>query len=189
MERSGNYGPPLAFFLYAGWGSSVKDWLRPIQTFTLTENKIEIIKWVLRWSIAVQLISHGLYGVIEGKQLLIEHFGSVGLPGPWMNPDSFLITVGWFEIGLGALILLKPIRAAVLLAILWEVFIGLLFPISGLPVSEHPQAYLIFRTLERFGDYAGPFALLLLMSYRPWSARVEPAPAPPRTTAEIAVDR
>ena len=189
LERSGNYGPPLAFFLYAGWGRSVKDWLRPIKTFTLTANKIEIIKWVLRCSIAVQLISHGLYGVVEGKQLLIGHFASVGLPGTWMDPESFLITIGWLEIGMGALILLKPIRATVLLVILWEVFLGLLFPISGLPESEHPQAYLIFRTLERFGDYAGPFGLLLLMSYRPRSARVEPMPTPPRTTEEIAVGR
>ena len=71
LERSGNYGPPLALFIYAGVGRSVKDWLRPVQTFNLTESKIEIIKWVLRWSIAVQLISHGLYGVVEGKLLLI----------------------------------------------------------------------------------------------------------------------
>ena len=189
LERSGNYGPPLAFLIYAGWGRSVADWLRPIQSFTLTVNKIEAIKWVLRCSIAVQLISHGFYGVIEGKQLLIGHFASVGLPGTWMDPESFLIAIGWSEIALGALILLKPFRAAVLLVIAWEVFLGLLFPISGLPQSEHPQAYLIFRTLERFGDYAGPFGLLLLMSYRPRPARMEPAPMPLRTTAEIAVER
>ena len=189
FERSGNYGPPLAFFIYAGWGRTVKDWLKPIQTFTLTVNKIKVMKWVLRCSIAVQLITHGLYGVIEGKQLLIGHFGSVGLPGTLMDPESFLITVGWLEIGLGALILLKPFRTAVVLVILWEVFIGLLYPISGLPESDHPQAYLIFRTLERFGDYAGPFGLLLLMSYKPKSARMKPAPAPPRRSEELAFDR
>ena len=189
FERSGNYGPPLAFFIYAGWGRSISDWLKPIKTFTLTENKILVMKWVLRCSIAVQLISHGLYGVIEGKQLLIAHFGSVGLPGTLMDPESFLISVGWFEIGLGVLVLLKPFRALVALIILWEVFIGLLFPISGLPVSEHPQVYLIFRTLERFGDYAGPLGLLLLMSYAPKLARMEPAPALPKRPEEIAVAR
>ena len=176
LERSGNYGPPLAFFVYAGWSRCAKDWLRPVQTFILTSNKIQIIKWVLRCSIAAQLISHGLYGVVEGKQLLIGHFASVGLPGSWMDPESFLITVGLFEIAVGAMILLRPIRAVLLLVILWEVFLGLLYPISGLPASEHPQAYLIFRTLERFGDYAGPFGLLLLMSYRPRPAVVDPAP-------------
>ena len=79
------------------------------------------------------------------------------------------------------MILLKPIRAVVLLVILWEVFVGLLYPISGLPEIEHPQFYLIFRTLERFGDYAGPFGLLLLMSYRPRPAAVEPAAAASRS--------
>ena len=177
LERSGNYGPPLAFFIYAGWGKTVKDWIRPIQTFTLTVNKIELIKWVLRWSIAVQLIAHGLYGVLETKPLLIGHYAAVGLPGPWMDPESFLIATGWVEIGLGALILLKPIRAAVALIIVWEVFIGLLYPISGLPVTEHPQVYLIFRTLERFGDYAGPFGLLLLMTYGPKWNEANNAPA------------
>ena len=54
-----------------------------------------------------------------------------------------------------------------MLIIVWEVFVGLLYPISGLPVTEHPQAYLIFRTLERFGDYAGPVGILLLMTYGP----------------------
>ena len=108
--------------------------------------------------------------------MLIGHFASVGLPGSWMDPESFLITVGLFEIAVGAMILLRPIRAVLLLVILWEVFLGLLYPISGLPASEHPQAYLIFRTLERFGDYAGPFGLLLLMSYRPRPAVVDPAP-------------
>lgn len=188
LERSGNYGPPLAFFIYAGWGRSVADWLKPIQSFTLTVNKIEAIKWVLRISISVQLIAHGLYGVIEGKQLLIGHFASVGLPGTWMDPESFLIAVGWSEIALGALILLKPFRAVLVLVISWEVFVGLLFPISGLPQTEQPQAFLIFRTLERFGDYAGPFGLLVLMSYRPRPARTEPAPAPAMVTAEIAVE-
>ena len=106
-----------------------------------------------------------------------------------MDPESFLIAIGWSEIALGALILLNPIRAVLLLVIAWEVFLGLLYPISGLPLSEHSQAYLIFRTLERFGDYAGPFGLLLLMSYRPSPARMEPAPTPARATAEIAVER
>ena len=165
MERAGNYGPPLALMLYVGWGKSVIEWIKPLQTPVLTEDKIEAIKWVLRWSIAVQLIAHGLYGVVEAKPLLIGHYAAVGLPGTWMDPESFLIAVGWIEIGLGALILLKPVRVAVALIIVWEVFIGLLYPISGLPVTEHPQAYLIFRTLERFGDYAGPFGILLLMTY------------------------
>ena len=167
FERAGNYAPPLALLLYAGWGQSIKAWIWPLPVPTLNENKIEIIKWVFRCGIAAQLISHGMYGVVEGKQLLIGHYASVGLPGPWMNPEIFLLGTGWVEIALGALVLLKPVRPALVVIMLWEVLLGLLYPISGLPVSEHPQAYLIFRTLERFGDYAAPVGLFVLMTYRP----------------------
>ena len=138
FERAGNYGPPLAFFLYAGWGKTVKDWLRPIQTFTLTQNKIEVIKWVLTWSIAAQLIAHGLYGVVEAKPLLMGHYAAVGLPGPWMDPESFLIATGWVEIGLGALILLKPVRAAVVL-IIGKFLSGSSIPSPGCPLPSIPR--------------------------------------------------
>lgn len=167
LERAGNYAPPLALLLYAGWGQSVKDWIWPFSTPALTENKTEIIKWVLRLGISAQLISHGMYGVVEGKLLLIDHFASVGLPGPWMSPEIFLIGTGWLEIGLGALVLFRPVRPALVVIVLWEVFLGLMYPISGLPVSEHPQVFHIFRTLERFGDYAAPVGLFVLMTYRP----------------------
>lgn len=167
FERAGNFAPPLALLIYAGGGQSIKAWIWPLPTPTLNDTKVEIMKWVLRCGIAAQLISHGMYGVVEGKQLLIDHFASVGLPGSWMNPEIFLLGTGWLEIGLGAMILLKPVRPALVVIMLWEVFLGLLYPISGLPVSEHPQVYLIFRTLERFGDYAAPVALFVLMTYRP----------------------
>ena len=167
FERAGNFAPPLALFLYAGGGQSIKGWLLPFSTPVLTGNKIEIVKQVLKFGIAAQLFAHGLYGVLEGKQLLIDHFASVGLPGPWMNPEIFLISTGWVEIGLGALILIKPLRPVLAVILVWEVFLGLLFPISGLPITEHPPSYLIFRTLERFGDYAAPVALFVLMTYRP----------------------
>ena len=125
--------------------------------------------------------------MIEGKEVLIGHFSSVGLPGTLMDPEYFLLTIGWMEIAMGALILLKPFRAALVLVILWEVFLGLLYPISGLPETEHAQIYHVFRTLERFGDYAGPFALLYLMSFKPKSARTERAPDPSRRLEVVAV--
>lgn len=175
LERSGNFAPPLAMLLYAGGAQSIKAWIWPYATPKLTESKIEIIKWVLRGGIAAQLISHGMYGVVEGKQLLIDHFASVGLPGPWMNPEIFLIGTGWIEIGLGVLILVKPLRSALVIIMIWEVFLGLLYLISGLPVSEHPQAFHIFRTLERFGDYAAPVGLFVLMTYRPSGNKIRMA--------------
>ena len=188
LERAGNYAPPLALLLYAGWSQSIKAWIFPISTPTLNENKIEIIKWVLRAGIAAQLISHGMYGVVEGKLMLIGHFASVGLPGPWLNPEVFLIGTGWMEIGLGLLVLFKPLRPALVVILVWEVFLGLLYPISGLPANEHPQAYLIIRTLERFGDYAAPVGLFVLMTYRPKRQKAIVAPEGLGQPAPVAGD-
>ena len=58
-------------------------------------------------------------GAVEGKQLLIGHFAAVGLPGPWMNPEVFLLATGWAEIGLGVLVLLKPVRPALVVIMVY----------------------------------------------------------------------
>ncbi len=76
-----------------------------------------------------------------------------------------------------------------MLVILYELFIGLLYPISGLPETEHASIYQVFRFLERFGDYAGPLALLYLMSIRPASFRTERAPESSRSLEEVVVIR
>lgn len=165
LERGGNYGPPFALLLYTGIGRSVKEWVRGIPTPTLTENKVQLIKWVLRCSIALLLIGHGGFAAIQGKAMLIGHYASVGLPGPLMNPESFLIATGWFEIALGAAVLINPTRPLMVVVLLWKVFTELLYPISGIPVSEHPQSVYIFETIERFGDYAAPVGLFFLMTY------------------------
>jgi hypothetical protein len=69
--------------------------------------------------------------------------------------------------------------------LIWKLFTELLYPISGLPVSENPQRFYIFETVERFGDYGAPAGLFVLMSYRASSERVEPAPARPRAATEL----
>ena len=149
LERSGNYGPPIAFLIYAGWGRNINGWLMPIKSFALSVNKIEAIKWVLRISIGVQLISHGLYGVIEGKEVLIGHFGSVGVPGTLMDPENFLLAIGWVEIGMGALILLKPFRAAIVLVILYEVSLA---SYTRSPDCRRRNMHRSIRYSERLND-------------------------------------
>ena len=82
----------------------------------------------------------------------------------------------------------KPLRPALVVILVWEVFLGLLYPISGLPVNEHPQVYLIIRTLERFGDYAAPVALFVLMTYRPKRQQTKMGPEGLNQPAAVAGD-
>lgn len=189
FERAGNFGPPLALLLYTGWGNSIKDWFRGIAAPALTQDKIEQIKWVLRLTIGMFMIAHGGYGAIEGKQFLIGHFASVGLPGPLTDPETFLIATGVFEMVVGAVVLISPTRPILLVVLVWKVFTELLFLTSGLESSgvrtlEHPQAFYIISTLERFGMFGAPAALFVLMSYRASSDRVESAPARRRAATE-----
>jgi len=178
FERSHNFGPPLALLLYTGWGSSIKDWFKGVATPALTQGKIEQIKWVLRLTIGMFMIAHGGYGAIQGRAHLIGHFASVGLPGPLMDPETFLIATGVFEMVLGALVLISPMRPILLVVLAWKVFTESLFTTSGLPASEHHQALYIFETLERSGMYGAPAALFILMGHKTSPERLEPAPAP-----------
>ena len=193
FERAANFGPPLALLLYTGWGNSIKDWFRGIATPALTQGKIEQIKWVLRLTIGMFMIAHGGYGAVEGRSFLIGHFASVGLPGPLMDPETFLIATGVFEMVLGAAVLISPMRPILLVVLVWEVFINLLFVTSGLEASgvrtsEHAQGFYIISTMERFGMYGAAAGLFVLMSYRASSDRVEPAPAPSRAATEAGGD-
>jgi hypothetical protein len=183
FERAGNFGPPVALLLYTGWGNSIKDWFRGIATPTLTQAKVEQIKWVLRLTIGMFMIAHGGYGAIEGRQFLIGHFASVGLPGSLTDPETFLVVTGVFEMILGTFVLISPTRPILLVVLVWKVFTELLFVTSGLESSgvrtlEHPQGFYIISTLERFGMFGSPAVLFVLMSYRASSARVEAVPAP-----------
>jgi uncharacterized membrane protein HdeD (DUF308 family) len=189
FERAANFGPPIALLLYTGWGNSIKDWFSGIATPALTQGKIEQIKWVLRLTIGMFMIAHGGYGAIEGRQFLIGHFASVGLPGPLTDPETFLIATGVFEMVLGVLVLISPMRPILLVVLVWKVFTELLFVTSGLEASgiasaEHPQAFYIISTLERFGMYGAPAGLFILMGYKLSSERVEPAPALSRAATE-----
>ena len=181
FERAANFAPPLALLLYTGLGNSIKDWFKGVATPALTQDKIEQIKWVFRLAIGAFLITHGGYGAIEGRQFLIGHFASVGLPGLLTDPETFLIATGVFEMALGALVLINPMRPILVVVLVWEVFINLLFVTSGLGASgirtsEHAQGVWIISTLERFGMYGAPAVLFMLMGYRASSPRVKPVP-------------
>jgi hypothetical protein len=193
FERAHNFGPPLALLLYTGWGSSIKDWFKGVATPALTQAKIEQMKWVLRLTIGMFMIAHGGYGAIEGRLYLIKHFASVGLPGPLMDPEAFLIATGVFEMALGALVLISPMRPILLVVLVWKVFTESLFttsgiPTSGLPSTEHHHALYIFETLERFGMYGASAGLFVLMGYKIGSERLEPAPVLSRAATEAEGD-
>ena len=163
LERGGNYGVPFAFLILSGWGRTTGDWFGRIREQVANEVTIENLKLILRVSIALLLIGHGGFGAFMHKQLLLDHYASIGITDSLVNPEALGIILGWFEITLGMAVLIKPFRALLIVIFFWKVATELLYPISGT---------LIFEFIERAGSYAAPLALFVLMTYTTSSSRI-----------------
>ena len=159
LERAGNYGVPLAFFIAAVPNVALRPWLRRLDLATwvgrfdvgvLRPGTLWTITRVLTWTTALLLIGHGALGAFEQKPLLAQLWGSIGL-GPWIVPAA-----GWFEIALGGLVLVRATVPLLAFVVVWKVATELLFPIAGFPVWEF---------IERGGSYAAPIALAMLIAH------------------------
>lgn len=131
LERGGNYGVPFAFLMLSGWGRTAGDWFGRIREQAATEVTIENLKLILRISTALLLIGHGGFGAFMHKEMLLDHYASIGISDALLNPQSFGIMLGWFEIILGVAVLIKPLRSLLLFIFFWKIGTELLYPISA----------------------------------------------------------
>jgi len=154
MERAGNYGIPLALLAMSGFPKNGKEWFQRIREPVLTDNRLKQVAWILRITTAVLLVGHGGFGAFMQKEMLIDHFHHVGLPPFGMDARLFLVLTGWFEIGLGLFVLIRPVKPVLVLILFWKIWTELLYPVSGTPVWEF---------VERFGSYAAPLSLYFIL--------------------------
>ena len=106
------------------------------------------LHWLLRIACGLEFVGHGAFGVIT-KAAWVPYYGVVGIPPVWAY--KLMPLTGSVDIFLGLLVLLKPIRAALLYMALWGLWTALLRPLSGEPVWE---------TIERAPNYLVPAAFL-----------------------------
>lgn len=106
--------------------------------------------WLLRLACSLEFIGHGAFGIIT-KAVWVPYFGVVGIPERWAY--RLMPVVGSVDITLGFLVLLKPIRAALLYMAVWGLWTALLRPLSGESFWE---------VIERAPNYLVPLALLYL---------------------------
>lgn len=156
VERSYNFGPPLALLLLHGWGRAPRDWFSPLRSIEpLTKERARAFALGFRVIIATYLIGHGALAVVMGKPLLLELYGSAGVG----NPATLNDVAGLLEIALGAALLAR--RAAttsVLLFVLaWKLGSESLY-------IAHESAGAGWEVIERGGSYASPLALVCLSS-------------------------
>lgn len=114
----------------------------------------KLIEWVLRISVAGEFIGHGVFA-LQGKQDWIGWLAQFGIPDPGMAAQLLFI-IGIIDIALAILVLVKPIRLALLWMVFWGFWTALLRPIVGMPVWDF---------VERSANWGAPLALLLMIGW------------------------
>lgn len=127
-----------------------------------------LLHYILRIAVAMCFIGHGAFGILT-KPIWCNYFAVFGIGHDLAY--RLMPVVGAFDIAMGVLMLLRPMRAIAGWLVIWGIVTALLRPLSGEPLAEF---------LERAGNFGAPLAFLLLSGgnlgqVRSWFARVDPA--------------
>lgn len=121
-----------------------------------TRGRVMVLNWLLRLATAGAFIGHGGYGAIVDKPVLYRHYSQLGPSVDTLRDYSLVAAAGWFEIALGLIVLLWPIRALLLVMAAYKIGEEFLFPLSGMAAWEF---------VERWSSYTAPIALLVVRGW------------------------
>lgn len=117
-------------------------------------NQQKLIERVLRIAVAGEFIGHGIFA-LEGKNAWVGWIQKLtGVDAEMATRLLFLI--GALDIAVAILVLIKPIRIALLWMVFWGFWTALVRPIVGEPVWDF---------VERWANWGAPLALLLLIGW------------------------
>src|SRR3989344_6888496 len=116
--------------------------------------KTRIVEWVLRIAVAGEFIGHGVFA-LGRKQAWLEWFPVFGISDP-ETARSLLFLIGAVDVALAILVLIKPIRLALLWMAFWGFFTALVRPIVGEPIWDF---------VERSANWGAPLALLFVLGW------------------------
>ena len=118
----------------------------------------KLVEWVLRVAVAGEFIGHGVFA-IQGKKDWVGWFANFGVSDAG-TAATLLFWIGVMDVLLAILVLVKPVRLALLWMVFWGFWTALLRPLVGLPVWDF---------VERWANWGAPLALLLLLGWpRGW---------------------
>ena len=115
---------------------------------------IKFVEWVLRISVAGEFIGHGVFAV-QGKKDWIGWFAQFGISDAGIAAQ-LLFLIGMVDIILAILVLIKPVRIALLWMVFWGFWTALLRPLVGMPLWDF---------VERWANWGAPLALLFLVGW------------------------
>lgn len=112
------------------------------------------VQWILRIAVAGEFIGHGVFA-LQQKEGWLKYFDAVGVSAD--NAMTIMPIIGVMDLLLAALILVKPIRVAVL----WMAFWGLWTALIRWPLGPDP----FWDFVERSANWGAPLALLFLLGW------------------------
>lgn len=113
------------------------------------------VQWILRIAVAGEFLGHGVFA-LQGKEGWFKYFEAFGITNP-ETMTTILLGVGILDVALAILILVKPIRLAVLWMAFWGLFTALIrWPLGGDPIWDF---------FERWANWGAPLALLLILGW------------------------
>jgi hypothetical protein len=113
-------------------------------------NMQQKIYYTLRLAVAMCFIGHGAFGIIT-KPIWCNYFAVFGIGHDLAY--RLMPLLGSFDILMGILILVYPIRAVPVWLVIWGTVTAMLRPLSGEPFAEF---------IERAGNFGVPLVLLIL---------------------------
>ena len=114
----------------------------------------KFVIWVLRIAVAGEFFGHGVFA-LQGKKDWIGWFAQFGISDQG-TAAQLLFVLGIIDITLAILVLVKPIRIALLWMVFWGFWTALLRPIVGMPMWDF---------VERWANWGAPLALLLMIGW------------------------
>ena len=130
--------------------------LRQVWLRSLSLSEASRMAWILRIATAGALIGHGGYGAVMAKADWVGYFGAVGISASFVQAASLVALIGWCEIALGVIVLLRPVRGLLLALLIWKVTTELLRPVVGEPFWEF---------IERASNMIAPLALIYVRGW------------------------
>ena len=113
---------------------------------------ITMAEWVLRIAVAGEFIGHGVFA-LQAKKDWVAWFAKFGVADASLA-TQLLFLVGVIDITLAVLVLVRPVRLALLWMTFWGFWTALIRPLVGMPVWDF---------VERWANWGAPLALLLLL--------------------------
>jgi len=114
----------------------------------------KVASWILRIAVAGEFIGHGVFA-LQQKVGWIKYFEAVGISAD--TALTLMPFIGAMDIILAILILVKPVRIAVLWMAIW----GLWTAMIRWPFGPDP----IWDFVERWANWGAPLALLFLIGW------------------------